>query len=506
MKRFKKINKKSEGQGNYVTRGVTNKVGDLETECCRDVRLGCEAIGEFLHRIVDGSLADNFSLEMAQKQLWENVEKAASDHNVSALLSALVTNTEYAAKDLKEKTQHINIIKDAEALSFAYDRQTGLHDLSSPVSVKKCVEELLLAGNEQHGMRWFKEQEHLNEEWKLSARRDDIMMDISKQVHRIMGNDARNVQLANSYIDAQIQLAEERSVVPCLQAEVEVLMNRIQKAKQERKELRLKHDKIQDFRTLVEKKQNIIGTLVRQNSGALARLDTQKKQVMGYILSRSMNSHATEVHHLTDDLKNSLLTELMKFTSMELACFVTVLLDSNTRQCVLDLSIAPSIHPLARKKLLVYTDVSAAIGFPEYKSTDSLFLHVLQIHDNIQDLDLAKQQRESSVTTAMAAANTTDDISSFVDLCLRAKQHDEKQCEKFLPKLQKRLDVVSAHVNRMVDVKKQVNDWWERPAQFTTPWVVTEGMTFIQWMQRWRVAVTQLHKKTLNDKSSQKKV
>lgn len=57
--------------------------------------------------------------------------------------------------------------------------------------------------------------------------------------------------MCRGYIDAKIQLAEERSVLPCLKAEADSLMARIQKAKQERDELRLKFEKIQDFRANV---------------------------------------------------------------------------------------------------------------------------------------------------------------------------------------------------------------------------------------------------------------
>ncbi|CAG5136264.1 unnamed protein product [Candidula unifasciata] len=508
-KLYQNMTRQCEGhKNNYVTRGIKNKVGDLETECCRDVRLACEVIEEFLHRIIDGSFGDKTTLENAQKQLAEKIEAVASAHNISSLVSALVTNINYTSKELQERTQQISIAKDAEALSFSYDAKDGLRDMSSPPSVQKSVQELLLAGNEQHVMRWFHEQEKINEQWKLTAQLDDIMMDIRKQVQRLIGDQPRCVQLANSYIDAQIQLAEERSVLPCLKAEACSLKNKIAKAKQERQELHLKYEKIQDFRGLVEKKQNIISTLARQNAQAPVKLDSQKKQVMSYILSRSMSSHAAQVHRLTDGLKNSFISELMKFDSLDISCFVTVSLDSNTRQCVLDLSIAPSIHPLAHEKLHMYTDIRTAVGFPAFKSTDSLFLHVLDIHNQIQELHQAQQRRQNSVRTAMTAANTTDDLSTFLasvqrnleDMCQKAKEHDRAQCDKLLPKLQKSLKAILTCASQMSDLQKQVNIWWEQPAQFTTPWVVTEGMTFDQWLRKWRVAVTMHHKKMIEYK------
>ncbi|BFZ08862.1 hypothetical protein BsWGS_11901 [Bradybaena similaris] len=501
MKLFHSKTKQCEGHKNsYVTRDIKNKAGDLETECCRDVRLACEAIEEFLHRIIDGSLGDKISLENAQKQLSEKIDSVASAHSVSSLVSALITNTDYASRQLQEKTQQISIVKDAASLSFSYDTKDGLRDMSSPPSVQKSVQELLMAGNEQHVMRWFREQEKLNEQWKLSAQLDDVLVDIRKQVQRLMGDQPRGVQLANSYIDAEIQLAEEKAVLPCLKAEAHSLKNRIGKAKQERQELRLKYEKIQDFRGLVEKKQNIISTLARQNSQAPVKLDFHKKQVMNYILSRSMSSHATEVRHLTEDLKNGFITELMKFALLDMSCFVTVCLDSNTRQCVLDMSIAPSINSLAHEKLHMYTHISTALGYPAYKSTDSLFMHVLDIHKRIQDHQQAVQQRQNSVRTAMTAANTTDDLNVFIDVCQKAEEHDRAQCDKLLPKLQTSLKAVAACASQMPDFKKQVNVWWEQPAQFTTPWVVTEGLTFEQWMRRWRVAVTEHHKKMIEYK------
>lgn len=54
--------------------------------------------------------------ENAQMQLWEKVEETTSPHSVTSLVSALITNTESAVKDLREKTLQVNINEDAESL------------------------------------------------------------------------------------------------------------------------------------------------------------------------------------------------------------------------------------------------------------------------------------------------------------------------------------------------------------------------------------------------------
>ena len=72
-----------------------------------------------------------------------------------------------------------------------------------------------------------------------------------------------------------------------------------------------------------------------------------------------------------------------------LPALLTVTLDPTTRLSVLDLSLAPSLHPTSCRRAQFYTDISAALGFPYFKVNSNLlkkiFVHII-IRDVFQEL------------------------------------------------------------------------------------------------------------------------
>ncbi|XP_035828370.1 HAUS augmin-like complex subunit 5 [Aplysia californica] len=494
----------------YAMEQVKGVGGEMETESCRDVRITCEDIGKFLMEALNGELPDRSSLETAKSNLSQRVESRVSPHCAGTLVSALTSNTLSAAHRMREDTISLNIAKDVQDLSFSYGSK-GLKDLSDPPTVQKSVSQLLQASNMEHIMRFYKEQEHKNESWKLEAQLDEIVSEIHKHINRAFGGHPDGVALAREYVDSLISLAAERSVMPCLKGELDDLTARRHKAKRDKEELREKFARIQNFRALVEKKQSVIGVLAKQNSGAPDRLRDQRQQVLKYITERSMASHVTEVRTLSDGLRNSLSAEVEKFSQLLLPCLLAVNLDSTTRRCVLDLSLAPSLHPVSFEKSQFHCGVCSTLGFPVFKSVDCLPDHVLHMQRQIQRLHFHQRRSQSFVEAAREAAGAGDDVDAILvislhaaALCEEVRGHEEKQKEKLLPQLQTSINRATSHTAGVDKFKRLVANWWEQPAQLLTPWVVTEGLTFDQWMRRWRTAVTQVHKKMIQNQKLQK--
>ncbi|KAH9510216.1 hypothetical protein Btru_043787 [Bulinus truncatus] len=454
---------------NFVMGGKSHKDGILETKRDRDVRLTCEHISQFLQDVFSGSLSSDIeALKKAESAVWKTVETVAESYNTKSILSSLISIIGYTTKSIKEETHKLDIAKDAQELSFTFEDKCGLHDISQPMPVEKTVKQLLNASNLRHVLRWFKEQEYKNDEWKLTARLEDIMMEIHKHVNRLMEENPRKIHVAQGYIDALIQLAVERSVLPCVREETTRIIEAIEIAKEEKEELHLKLEKIQDFKKVV---------------------------VLSFVSSKCLENQVSETKTLTSSLRGNLLSELEKFSSIILPCLLVVSLDSHTRLCVLDLSIAPSIFHVLQEKPWIYYDVCAALGIPAFKSTDYLPLRLLELHYSFTDLEIFQQHRGLRIKSAMKNAYTTDDIKHYIELCNKMQQFDKSQCEKYIPKLKKRLENLISSIGKINTIKSQIHSWWEQPAKFTTPWITQEGKTFEQWMQKWRILVTEVHKK-----------
>ncbi|GFO32633.1 HAUS augmin-like complex subunit 5 [Plakobranchus ocellatus] len=167
------------------------------------------------------------------------------------------------------------------------------------------------------------------------------------------------------------------------------------------------------------------------------------------------------------------------------------------------MSISPNIHALAHEKLQTYSDVGKALEFPAHKAAECLPLHILSLHKSLRQLHTAQKQREVTAAAVRRAAGTTDDIDSLIGLKQTGEQHDKAQRDQLSPLLREGISLTHKHRVEVDTLRKAVTTWWDQPAQWTTPWVKNNGLTFDQWMQRWRTAMTQVHNKLMARRGEQ---
>ncbi|KAK7105501.1 hypothetical protein V1264_016867 [Littorina saxatilis] len=80
----------------------------------------------------------------------------------------------------------------------------------------------------------------------------------------------------------------------------------------------------------------------------------------------------------------------------------------------------------------------------------------------------------------------------LTELCVRVRAQDKEELATLLPVINKRITKAARASTDCIRVKDCVNSWWEQPAQFTTPWVKVENMTFQQWYSQWRIIATKI--------------
>ncbi|GFR88547.1 HAUS augmin-like complex subunit 5 [Elysia marginata] len=453
-------NKRHPSQENFISGSSAEEDEELETESGHMVRQTCEDISKFIKHSLDTESGDDGG-ELGRKKsdVIDKVERAAAINSTQSLLQALAANAERGANDLRQKTSALDISKDAQEISFSYDAREGLQDLSSPPSATDTVRKLLLKSSEEHVLRWFKQQEHLNEEWKLSSRQTDTVNEINKLLHRVIGEHPSHIAAAKSYVESRIRLAEERTVAPCLRKEAVQLVDRISKAQKKKEELQIKYAQIQDFQKLVGKKQTTISKLAKLNAAVPERLKSRRQEVETYLASRSLMDHLAEVKAMPTRLKGVLTSELDAFLGVLLPCLLTLPVDSHTRLCALDLSISPDVHALAFEKLQTYADVCKALEFPMHKSAECLPLHVLNIHVSQRQLRAAQKLRESAAAAALRATGKTDDLTPFIGLREMAEKQDKAQKEKLLPQLREGITQANKEAALVDLLRKMVATW-----------------------------------------------
>ncbi|KAI4793629.1 hypothetical protein KUCAC02_032593, partial [Chaenocephalus aceratus] len=73
-------------------------------------------------------------------------------------------------------------------------------------------------------------------------------------------------------------------------------------------------------------------------------------------------------------------------------------------------------------------------------------------------------------------------------LLSRVTEEDQKLLECLVPRVRGLTQRSAQGLSYGVQVKTAISYWWDQPAQHVLPEVQKGGMTFQQWLQRWRLA------------------
>ncbi|XP_056012631.1 uncharacterized protein LOC125679212 [Ostrea edulis] len=250
----------------------------LESKCSRDVRKTCDYVGKFLLGALQGEFGTDKNVFHQKKQLlWKHMEDTFSDHSVQQIYNALVTNTQNAAFDMRDLTSKVDIRRDAEKLRFKYENSGELTDLSSSPSLLQSVHQLLEENRISQVKRFIETEKYLNSAWRNNQLLEELNNKIDRHLKKLFKN-SRDLNLARSLVDLEVDLAAKRAECQCLSQEATLLRENIAEAMREKEILFVKYQKIQDFKEIANKKQELIQVIVRQNMNAKSRLESQREE------------------------------------------------------------------------------------------------------------------------------------------------------------------------------------------------------------------------------------
>lgn len=488
--------KKSTESEEYYSRKKSSTEDDhysdqsgLETKCARNIRETCQYVGSFLNQVLQGSFGtDKTEFQRKRDVLWTEVEKVLSEFSVLQICGALITNTQDTTINLHEMTTKIDIRKDAENLRFKYEKSGHFTDVSSPPTLLKSVHQLLQENQVQQIQRFIETEKHNNEAWKLEQQLKEVKGQIDEKIQKQFKkqNDLKVVRL---YTDTEMELAGKKVVMHYINEESNRLREKIAKCLREKEILVTKYQKIQDFKDLADKKQNLIRVLVKQNASARSRLDAQQEEIQSYI-QRSLLSHETEAKSLSTDLHGCVVTEIDKFTGLVLPYLLFTLdTDSSLKVAIADLSINQSTHPVSIATKQQLQKVLDTIRFSVFQAPELILPHCFKIKSDIEEL----LELNDSKTRGDNQSAIKKDVVKFVsELYDMAVENDRKLIERSLPVIQQRINRTGQALSDCIRVKDEINEWWDQPAQYTVPWVISDQHNLQQWKDKWTVQVTKL--------------
>ncbi|XP_062584944.1 uncharacterized protein LOC134246567 [Saccostrea cucullata] len=452
----------------------------LESKCSRDVRKTCEYIGKFLLGALQGEFGTDKNVFHQKKQLlWKYMEETFSDHSVQQIYNALVTNTQNAAFNMRDQASKVDIRKDAEKLRFKYENSGELTDLSKSPSLLQSVHQLLEENRMNQVKRFIETEKYLNSAWRNNQQLEELNTKIDSHLKKMFRNSG-DLNLARSLIDLEVDLAANRAKLQCLSQEATLLRENIADALREKEILFVKYHKIQDFKEIANKKQELIQVIVRQNMNAKSRLESQRDEILKYI-EKSSESHPMETKLLRDDLHGFVNKEVEKFSTLDVPQLLFC--DSSDRAlkiAVSDMSIYQTSPHTARESI---HHILQHLGFRRYQAPELLMWKCIELKRKINQLEL-----QSSPLNVKGQDG--DKVKQIADLCERVREQDKALLERSLPVLQQRLHRTGAALTDCHTVSERLQEWWDQPAQYTVPWVKVDQNTLQQWQNRWTVLST----------------
>ncbi|KAF3834711.1 hypothetical protein F7725_027269 [Dissostichus mawsoni] len=352
----------------------------------------------------------------------------------TAVFQYWLSAVEYLASreqgELEEKLSALNVMRDVTNLKFCYE-SNHLLDMSAQEEDLPSVKSLLELIQNQ-----------------LQVRRREAEQEVS----------ALEVELQVVMQAAARDHIRER----CIQLD--------QQARSRQEALRSLHSQWQsilDFRQLVVLRQEDIRGLIKGNSTAKTELIRLHRELQQFVLSTLVPQFEI-VSSAASLQRNCISKEARQLGTISLPALDRRTTEGGQR-------IAASWLSIHRLQAPTFSSLEELCSQARSQQLELRFLRqLLQLHS----ATLQNIQKEAELLHA-------PDQKALLS---RVMEEDQKLLECLVPRVRGLTQRSARGLSYGVQVKTAISYWWDQPAQHVLPEVQNRGMTFQQWLQRWRLA------------------
>uniref|UniRef100_A0A8C7FHR4 HAUS augmin-like complex, subunit 5 n=1 Tax=Oncorhynchus kisutch TaxID=8019 RepID=A0A8C7FHR4_ONCKI len=243
--------------------------------------------------------------------------------------------------------------------------------------------------------------------------------------------------------------------------------------------LRRQWQSITDFRQLVDVRQEQTRGLIKGNSTAKTELTRVHKEI-GQFVQGKLTPQFGEVLSAANRLHNSVSQEARQFGNVSLVTLDRRLIEGEQRIPAAWLSI----HRLHSSP---FHNLCQSMAFPMYRAPEELYSQALSQHLELRFLRRLLQFHSSSLANVekQGALLPAPDQQA---LLLRVLEEDKELLQSLLPRVWELTQCCSQGLSYGNQVKTAISYWWDQPSQFALPDMRKGGLTFQQWLQRWKFA------------------
>uniref|UniRef100_A0A8C4HNW7 HAUS augmin-like complex subunit 5 n=1 Tax=Dicentrarchus labrax TaxID=13489 RepID=A0A8C4HNW7_DICLA len=400
-------------------------------------------------------------------QYWLSaVENLLGCYPPNHVLSALEYLASREQKELEDKLTSLDVTRDVTALRFRYESNHLLDMSAEEDNELPSVKTLLEAA-------WEEVEQSLVE---LAQTRSRV-----QQLRNQLQARKKEAELEVSALEVELQCVMQAAARDHIRDRCIQLDQHARSRQEALRNLRSQWQSILDFRQLVVRvlRQEHIRGLIKGNSTAKTELIRLHTELQDFVQDKLVPQF--------EDITTA-ATSLRNFISKEARQLGMVSLLALDRRTVEGLQRVPaswlSIHRLQSP---TFSSLCQSLAFPLYRAPEELCSHTRSQQLELRFLRQLLQLHSATLQKIQKEAEQLH-ASDQKALLSRVMEEDQKLLKTLVPRVRGLTQRCAQGLSYGVQVKTAISYWWEKPAQHVLPEVSKGGLTYQQWLQRWRLA------------------
>nr|XP_020468631.1 HAUS augmin-like complex subunit 5 [Monopterus albus]XP_020468632.1 HAUS augmin-like complex subunit 5 [Monopterus albus]XP_020468634.1 HAUS augmin-like complex subunit 5 [Monopterus albus] len=466
---------------------ILNSKATAVAQVLRQVRELCDDRVRFYQSLQESELKTQSSAakhmtreqRTAVFQYWLSaVENLLDGYPPNHILSALQYLASREQKELEDKLASLDVTQDVTALRFRYE-SNHLQDLSAEEDNHlPPVKSLLQAAWEEVEQSWVElAQTHS----RVQQLKNQLQADKkeAEQEMSVCADEVHNDSMALSALELELQCVMQAAARDHIRDQCIQLDQHARSQREALETLRSQWQSILDFRQLVILRQEQIRGLIKENSTAKTELIRLHTELQKYVQGKLVPLFE-DVTSAASSLRNSISKEARQFGTISLLALDHRTVEGMQRTPASWLSIYRLQSP-------TFSSLCQSLTFPLYRAPEELcsqarfqklelrFLRqLLQLHSaTMQKIEKDAEQLHASDQKALLS---------------RVMEEDQKLLKSLVPRVRGLTQRCAQGLSYGKQVKTAISYWWDQPAQHVLPEISKGGLTFQQWLQRWKLA------------------
>ncbi|XP_037624764.1 HAUS augmin-like complex subunit 5 [Sebastes umbrosus] len=458
-----------------------------EAQVLREVRELCDDRVHFYQSLQESELktvhsaAKHMTREQrtAVFQYWLSaVENMLGGYPPNHVLSALEYLASREQKELEEKLASLDVTQDVTALRFRYE-SNHLLDMSAEEdnelpSVKTLLEDA-----------WEEVEQSLVELAQTRSRVQQLQNQLQgrkkKAEQEVSGiaDELHNDSLALSALEVELQCVMQAAARDHIRDRCIQLDQHARSRQEALRNLHSQWQSILEFRQLVVLRQEHIRGLIKGNSTAKTELIRLHTELHEFVRGKLVPQFEV-VTTAAGSQRSSISKEARQLGTISLLA-----LDRRTVEGMQRIpSSWLSIHRLQSP---TFSSLCQSLAFPLYRAPEEL---CSRARSQQLELRFLRQLLQLHSATSQKIQKETELLHASDQKALLSKvmEEDQKLLEAMVPRVRGLTQRSAQGLSYGVQVKTAISYWWDLPAQHVLPEVSKGGLTFQQWLDRWKLA------------------